>query len=309
VVTAYYYDHRNRLYLLANHPQYAGTHNFQVYYYYDAQNQLVRRLVDPDGGTGGAAYEQTIFMWDDGQIVLEFDQTGSDWQDEADLSHRYVWGPGVDQLLVDEVVESLTDAGDNDRMWALTDHLGTIRDWVDDDGNLLDHAQYDSAGRRLDKAAIDAAFGFQGLLHVDWIELNYNRAPWSDPNTGTFLSEDPIKDGYNWRVAYGNADHKRCQEAFSVRNRIGISRSARSRCRNWRACSVGWPCIRLLRNSSRTQGLPNAPNSNAKVDIEDDTWQPLDYLNDDASNDSFKSLGWRPRMSACAAARPDARRI
>jgi RHS repeat-associated protein len=124
---------------------------------------------------------------------------------DVDLSHRYLWGPGVDQLLVDEAVASLTTASSNTNRWALTDHLGTIRDWVNDSGTLLDHAEYDSAGRRLDTAAIDAAFGFQGLLHDEWTGNNYNRARWSDPNTGTFLSEDPIKDGYNWRVAYGNA--------------------------------------------------------------------------------------------------------
>jgi hypothetical protein len=62
---------------------------------------------------------------------------------DVDLSHRYLRGPGVDQLVLDEVVESLTDAGENIRQWALTDHLGTIRDWIEDDGTLLDHAQYD----------------------------------------------------------------------------------------------------------------------------------------------------------------------
>jgi hypothetical protein len=34
------------------------------------------------------------------------------------------------------------------------------------------------------------------------------------------------------------------------------------------------------------------------VDIEDDTWQLLDYSNNDANNDSFKSLGANPRCVA-----------
>jgi hypothetical protein len=34
------------------------------------------------------------------------------------------------------------------------------------------------------------------------------------------------------------------------------------------------------------------------VDIEDDTWQPLGYLNNDANNDSFKRLGVSPRIAA-----------
>ena len=34
-----------------------------------------------------------------------------------DLSHRYLWGPAVDQLLADEQVHSLTNAASNETLW------------------------------------------------------------------------------------------------------------------------------------------------------------------------------------------------
>ena len=60
----------------------------------------------------------------------------------SDLGHRYLWGPAVDELLADE------NASSNVITWPLPDHLGTIRDWVNNSGTNLDHVEYDTAGRR-----------------------------------------------------------------------------------------------------------------------------------------------------------------
>jgi hypothetical protein len=38
-------------------------------------------------------------------VVLEFDKSGSGDASDYDLSHRYLWGPAVDQLLADEQVD------------------------------------------------------------------------------------------------------------------------------------------------------------------------------------------------------------
>jgi hypothetical protein len=75
--------------------------------------------------------------------VLQFDRTGGSGPlTAANLSHRYLWGQTVDQLLADErVVWTDTNvdgaddsAADNTVLWALTDHLGTVRDVVDSSG-------------------------------------------------------------------------------------------------------------------------------------------------------------------------------
>ena len=116
---------------------------------------------------------------------------------------------------MDEAVESLTNAASNTCRWALTDHLGTIRDWVEDDGDLLDHAIYDSAGRRLDAALVDAAFGFHGLYNF-WMFLD--RA-----GLAAFLSMATpriLGSVQCMRLAKNYLDLKRNDEALMVLQRI-----------------------------------------------------------------------------------------
>jgi hypothetical protein len=48
LITAYYYDHRNRLFIMGHHPEFASTPDDIVYYFYDAQNQLIRRQLIGD---------------------------------------------------------------------------------------------------------------------------------------------------------------------------------------------------------------------------------------------------------------------
>jgi hypothetical protein len=116
-------------------------------YDYDAANQWIKRVVDPDGAAVAAPIQQTVFIHENGQVILQFDKTGTGSLATADLSHRYLWGPAVDQLLAAEVVNSLANASLNERLWALTDHLGTVRDVIDDDGTVRKHTVFDSYGR------------------------------------------------------------------------------------------------------------------------------------------------------------------
>ena len=44
----------------------------------------------------------------------------------SSLSHRYLWGPMVDQMLADEKVTDVNQAGTV--YWPLADNLGTVRD-------------------------------------------------------------------------------------------------------------------------------------------------------------------------------------
>ncbi|XZE46978.1 RHS repeat domain-containing protein [Pirellulaceae bacterium SH467] len=92
-------------------------------------------------------------------------------------------------------------------LWALTDHLGSVRDLLDNNGVVREHNVFDSFGRLIrevdynssgtaisstDAAAVDSIFGYTGR---DWdsdIGMQYNRARWYDPQTGRWLSQDPI---------------------------------------------------------------------------------------------------------------------
>jgi hypothetical protein len=125
----------------------------------------VRRIIDPDGDATGENLQSTIFIYDgpaaspnplasgSSQIVLQFDKEGSTSTPsnagDTNLTHRYLWGTGVDQILADEQVhydwtpeDYITDA----LLWPLGDHLGSVRDVVANNGVVRIHRAYDAYG-------------------------------------------------------------------------------------------------------------------------------------------------------------------
>ncbi|HJQ78894.1 MAG TPA: hypothetical protein VJ828_03015, partial [Lacipirellulaceae bacterium] len=154
-----------------------------------------------------------------GQVILQFDKTGSGNVVTTELSHRYLWGPAVDQLLADEVVKSLTDASQNERLWALADHLGSVRDVIDDDGTVRKHSIYDSYGRITGETfrdidgdvvgetyaeAIDQLFAYTGHARDKFTNLIQARRRWFDAdnvgNTPTSYVDD---DGLQRKIRPG----------------------------------------------------------------------------------------------------------
>jgi hypothetical protein len=71
---------------------------------------MVSRRVFEEGSSSAA--EAQVFLYQHGQMVLQLDGEGNDPLSEENLSHRYLWGPGVDMLLADEQVTSLATAGE-----------------------------------------------------------------------------------------------------------------------------------------------------------------------------------------------------
>lgn len=174
------WDHRNRLVKVTSKNT-SGQETSRVEYNYDAEDHLIRRRVFLSGS--GTPSEQRVFVYDDGQVALQFDRSTSGNLATADLNHRYLWGPAVDQLLADEDLTNLTSPGTV--LWPLTDHLGTVRDWINSSGAVLDHVEYDSFGRRVDTTvAVDAAFGWTGRYRDPLTGLQYNDARWYNPAIG-----------------------------------------------------------------------------------------------------------------------------
>jgi RHS repeat-associated protein len=110
-------------------------------------------------------------------------------------------------LLADEQVHSLTNAANNDTLWALADHLGTVRDAVDNAGKLRLHRGYDAFGNVLDETHynasgstvtagqtgyVDEAFSYTGRWFDKATGLQNNLNRWYNPKTGRWMSEDPI---------------------------------------------------------------------------------------------------------------------
>ena len=87
-----------------------------VVYLYDAEGRWIGENIE--NGSGVVTHE-TRFVYDGNQIVLQFDENRQRLQmTNADLSHRYLWGPAVDQLLSDEQMSPLSSRAGLQRVHA-----------------------------------------------------------------------------------------------------------------------------------------------------------------------------------------------
>ena len=138
------------------------------------------RYVYDDGGNTDPA---TGVALDD--VALVFDLNGN-------LLHRYLHGPGIDQVFADE------DAV-GDILWPLTDHQGTVRDWADYDATtdtttVTNHLEYDTFGNitAQSNTSHTPLYAYTGREWDADVDLQYNRHRWYDPAVGRWISEDPI---------------------------------------------------------------------------------------------------------------------
>jgi RHS repeat-associated protein len=189
-ITEYTWDYRNRLTNVTERATYGGSATKVTSFGYDHENRLVSESADPDGA-GEETAEETYYAYDGNQIALQFNGTES-----ADLSHRYLWGTAVDQVLADEQVTSLNYAGDI--LWPLTDNLGTVRDLAtydsqNDTTTVANHITYDAYGKLTSEtnSAVAHLFGFTGRPFDEATGLQNNLNRWYDPATGRWLSQDP----------------------------------------------------------------------------------------------------------------------
>ena len=209
-ITEYEWDHRNRLVGVVERDSNTGPATQTVEHTYDYVNRWVARSVDPDGD-GPLGFDNTYFVYDGtpsgitldraavsmdeiGQIVLQFDD---DAQGTPQLTHRYLWGAAVDQILADEQVTDLLTAGEI--LWPLTDHLGTVRDLAvydagTDTTTVANHRVYDAFGKLVSEtnAAVDHLFAFTGRALDKSTGLQNNLNRWYDAEVGRWLSLDPI---------------------------------------------------------------------------------------------------------------------
>jgi YD repeat-containing protein len=150
---SYGYDNRNRLTSVTTRDSDGGTVVEQVDYTYDALDRRIEKVVDPDGSSGSAAVTTEKYTYDGDNLYLRFDGANS-------LTDRYVSGPGAD--------EAYLDIGTSGSRWLLTDHEGSVRDVVDNQGTVTVHKAYDSFGQviksQIAPAAADAMQKGSGFI-------------------------------------------------------------------------------------------------------------------------------------------------
>ena len=150
---------------------------------------------DPISGSIGRwvpKVTDTFFAGFDGKTAtLEFEQV-----DDSDIELVQRNLRRGDELLAVEEVESTDTEGEV--LWALSDHLGTVRDIgaADDDGQfeIVNHRVFDSFGVITSETnpEVELAYGFTGRWTDAVSGLTHHLNRWYDPSEGKWLSEDPI---------------------------------------------------------------------------------------------------------------------
>jgi RHS repeat-associated protein len=168
----------------------------------------------------GNSDQSRIFVHDAGQIVLDFEKTGTGAAGVTDLTHRYLWGSAVDQIPADEAVD---DGTPDDVAWALTDHLNSVRDLVEynpgsDTTSVIKHVTYDAFGNLTSDSAsaVASLFLFTARPYDADTNLQNNLKRWYDPATGRWISTDPIGFGANLRSPAHAAMRDRVLAAMAI---------------------------------------------------------------------------------------------
>jgi RHS repeat-associated protein len=173
----YTWDHRNRLTKVEVK---SGTTVVKsATYTYDVFDRRIGISLYPDGSPTIPPTAERRFVYDRDHILLSFDSA-------SNLTHRYMHGAMLDQILAD-------DSNGNIR-WALTDNLGTVRDVVNSSGVVVNHNKYDSFGNITNQTSPgnNIRFAFTGREWDALIGLYFYRGRYYDPVVGRFISEDPI---------------------------------------------------------------------------------------------------------------------
>jgi RHS repeat-associated protein len=78
-------------------------------------------------------------------------------------------------------------------VWALGDNQGTVRDLIDNAGNVVSHINYDSFGRVVSQmGSVNFRYGYTGREADSETGLDYYRARYYDASNWRFISEDPL---------------------------------------------------------------------------------------------------------------------
>ncbi|MDO4857923.1 MAG: RHS repeat-associated core domain-containing protein [Thermoguttaceae bacterium] len=175
----YTWDYRNRLTTVTKQTYDTLTNEWTtvqiVEYAYDYNNIWIRKTLDTNGD--GIADSKTIFIPENYQTTVQIDNNT--------VTHHYLWTPNQqDKLLTDTTASGI--------LWALTDHLETIRDVLD--GNSSTHLIYDAFGNLI-SGTNPILFGYTGKAFDPDTALQNNINRWYDSTVGRWLSTDPM--GFN----------------------------------------------------------------------------------------------------------------
>ena len=174
LITRYTYDCQHRLIKLEKHD---GT---IAEYQYDAFGRRIQKTVT-DAET--LTTKKTTFLWQANRLIAE--------TDNQTHYRSFIYEPGSYKPLV-----QLEGKGKTAQVYYYhLDHLGTPQELTSPHGKLVWAVQYRAYGNVVRTIAneIDTPLRFQGQYFDAESGLHYNRHRYYQPDSGRFLTPDPIK--------------------------------------------------------------------------------------------------------------------
>ena len=183
-VDTYTWDNRDRL--VEDQTKTSGGTVIQTvtYTYSPITNQRLSQTVVNSSGTVAEYY-----VYDpSGNLLIVLDGSGN-------VKERDLTGPRLSQILATETGISGNSAGTVD--WAVTNQVGSVTDVLNNSGAVIDHIRYDSFGNveYQSDSANAMRFGYAGMQTDAATGLDYDNARYYDPQSGTFVSQDPLNFG------------------------------------------------------------------------------------------------------------------
>jgi RHS repeat-associated protein len=162
----YTWDAENRLIRIAyrNNPQRATE------FKYDGQSRRVA-IIEVDG----VKKTETRYTWC-GNVLCQA-------RDAPDRPIAYYYGQGA-----------YRPQEKNKREYYAKDHLGSVRDVLDEKGNLVARYDYDPYGNLTSDPAKTPEFGYAGMQYHAPSGLYLTKYRAYDPQSGRWLSRDPIEE-------------------------------------------------------------------------------------------------------------------
>ena len=174
---SYHYDAYNRLTSVWITTTLGGPNLVARYAYDVLGNRIVKRVYS------GSNAVYTRYFPRGAQVGFEADSTGRVWW-------RYVWGPGVDNLLA--VHDSLGHT-----YYPVKDNLHSIRGWVTSLGKRVTSQRFSPYGDSLSAVGTDLGipYGWADREYDQETGFYYLRARYYSPGLRRFVQEDPMGYG------------------------------------------------------------------------------------------------------------------
>ena len=120
------------------------------------------------------------------KFVNNGDQIWATLDASNQVTERYVSLDGLDSAFA-------RIGADGGVGWLLADRLGTVRDIVNNSGQVIDHIDYDAWGNKIHETQPTNcdAVGYAGYFFQASVGLYQDWHRWYDPTTGRFLTKDP----------------------------------------------------------------------------------------------------------------------